>query len=178
MQANWRAILVSGAVALATISQALADEGCLDFKWDVAKERALFAGTHTSLKAGSDLKSAPAVLPERAYALKLTQQPQVTFVATPGRSPGGNATFAGLVTLKVPQTGEYRISIDMPFWIDVVSGATLLSPRDFQGQHACGAPHKIVEFDLTAASELVLQFSNGASDTVIVTVTSAPHRQL
>ena len=178
MQANWPGIVLMGVVALSAVSAARADEGCLDFKWDVAKERALFAGTHTSLAAGTDLKSAPAVLPERAYALKLAPQPQVTFAAVPGRNPGGNPTFAGLVTLKVPQTGDYRISIDLPFWIDVVSGGKLLSPRDFQGQHSCSAPHKIVEFELTAASELVLQFSNGAADNVIVAVTAAPQRKL
>ena len=58
-------------------------------------------------------------------------------------------SYAGLVTFKIPASGSYRVAIDMPFWIDVVSDGALVAANDFQGQHGCSSPHKIVEFDLT-----------------------------
>ena len=63
----------------------LADEACVDFKWDVSKERALFAETPVALTAGRDPMSAPVVVPNRLYRLKLTIQDKVTFSAVPAR---------------------------------------------------------------------------------------------
>jgi hypothetical protein len=157
---------------------ARADEACLDFKWDVSKERALFAETPSSLAAGKDPKSAPVVVPNRLYALRLMPQDQVAFAVSPSRKMATPPPYAGLVTLKVAAPGSYRIAVDLPFWIDVVSNGTLLQPTDFQGQHSCSAPHKIVEFELVGAQPFVLQFSNAAKDTVLIAVTRTPPRTL
>ena len=179
MHPHWRGALVLAALFASTgAAPARGEEGCLDFKWEVSKERALFASTPTSLAAGTEVKSAPALAVDRAYSLKLAPQRQVAFAAGPGKSPGDRPAYAGLATLKVPSTATYRISIDMPFWIDVVARGTLLSPTDFQGQHTCAAPHKIVEFTLQAGSPLVLQLSGGNQDGVVLTVTAAPPRKL
>jgi hypothetical protein len=157
---------------------ALADEGCLDFKWDVSKERALFAETPSGLTAGKDSKSAPVVVPNRLYALRLLPQDQVAFAAAPGRKMATPPAYAGLATLKIAAPGSYRIAVDLPFWIDVVSNGALLQPTDFQGQHSCSAPHKIVEFELAGAQPFVLQFSNAVKDSVLITVTRTPQRTL
>jgi hypothetical protein len=156
---------------------ALADDGCLDFKWDVSKERALFAGPPDQLTAGKDPKSAAAIVPNHLYRLKLLSQDQVTFAASPGKKPAAAPAFAGLATLTVPASGSYRIAVDLPIWIDVAWKGTLVAAKDFEGQHACSAPHKIVEFDLAAAEPLVLQFSNAASGNILVTVTASPPRK-
>ena len=155
---------------------ALADEGCIDFKWDVSKERALYTGTPVSLAAGKDAKSAPAVLPNRLYKLQLVSQDQVSFAASPGKQAAAS-TFAGLATLKIPAAGDYRVAVDLPIWIDVASRGTLVPAKDFEGQHSCSAPHKIVEFELTAAQPLVLQFSNARVDSMLLTVTASPPRK-
>ena len=155
---------------------ALADDACLDFKWDVSKERALFAGTPEALTAGKDPKSAAAVVPNRLYRLQLLSQDQVTFAASPGKKAATPA-FAGLATLKVPASGSYRIAFDLPIWVDVAWKGTLVPAKDFEGQHACSAPHKIVEFDLAAAQPLVLQLSNAASENILMTVTASPPRK-
>jgi hypothetical protein len=157
---------------------ALADEACLDFKWDVSKERALFAETPSSLTAGKDPKSAPVVVPNRLYALRLMPQDQVAFAVAPGRKMATPPAYAGLATLKIAAPGSYRIAVDLPFWIDVVSNGALLQPTDFQGQHSCSAPHKIVEFELAGAQLFVLQFSNAVKDSVLITVTLTPPRTL
>jgi hypothetical protein len=157
---------------------ASADDSCVDFKWDVSKERALFAQTPVGLTAGKDPRSAPAAVAGRLYSLHLTGQDQVAFAVAPGKKAPTAPAYAGLATVKVPAAGSYRISIDLPLWIDVVSKGALLQPTDFQGQHGCNAPHKIVEFALSGAEPLVLQLSNGAADTVRLTITPAPQRKL
>jgi hypothetical protein len=171
--------LGSGLLVLALACAAtpsLADD-CLDFKWDVSKERALFAANAQILKAGKDVGSAPTVVPDRLFKLTLTPQEQVSFSAAPARKAAASGAYAGLVALKLPATGSYRIALDLPFWIDVVSNGALVPAKDFEGQHACAAPHKIVEFELSGSQSYIVQLSGAAGDTVQVTVTAAPARK-
>ena len=156
---------------------ALADEPCVDFKWDVSKERALFAGTPQTLPAGKDVKSAPSVVPNRFYRLQLLNQSQVSFAVTPGKKAVSAPAFAGLASLKISAAGNYRVAVDLPIWIDVAWNGTLVPAQDFEGQHSCSAPHKIVEFDLSAVQPLVLQFSSAARESVLLTVTPSPPRK-
>ena len=155
----------------------LADEACLDFQWDVSKERALFAGTPTSMPAGKDAVSAPAVVPNRLYKLRLAAQKRVAFPVPPGKKTPAPAAFAGLAALKIRAPGSYRISVDLPIWIDVTANGALVPAENFEGQHACGAPHKIVEFDLAAVQPYVLQFSGAKIDSLLITVTPSPPRK-
>jgi hypothetical protein len=155
-----------------------ADEACADFKWDVTQERGLFAGTATPLPAGADSKSAPVMQLDHLYALKLMPQDQVTFAATPGKKTPSAGSNAGVFTFKLPMSGSYRVAIDMPFWIDVVSNGALVAAKDFQGQHGCSAPHKIVEFELVGTRPFFLQLSNAAADSVRLTITATPARKL
>ena len=76
-------VLLAAAAAIA--APALADESCVDFKWDVSQERALFAGSATSVQAAADPKSAPVLLLNRLYELRLAKQEQVSFAVTPGK---------------------------------------------------------------------------------------------
>lgn len=166
------------ALLLGTLSATARAEDCVDFKWDVTQERALFATPATPLSAGMEAKSAPTVLLNHLYALKLMPQDQVTFAASPGKKSPRAGANAGIVTFKLPASGSYRIAIDMPFWIDVVSSGALVAAKDFQGQHGCSAPHKIVEFELVGTRPLFLQLSDAAPDSVRLTITVAPARKL
>ena len=165
------------ALLLGTLSATAWAEDCVDFKWDVTQERALFATPATPLSAGMEAKSAPTVLLNHLYALKLMPQDQVTFAASPGKKTPRAGANAGIVTFKLPASGSYRIAIDMPFWIDVVSNGALVAAKDFQGQHGCSAPHKIVEFDLAGTRPLFLQLSDAAPDSVRLTITATPARK-
>jgi hypothetical protein len=156
---------------------AVADNDCVDFKWDVSKERALFARAPVELTAGKDAKSAPGIVPNRLYKLRLAVQDHVVFSVPPGRKMTGTPAFAGLAALRIEAPGSYRVAIDLPLWIDVVSNGNLVQPTDYQGQHACSAPHKIVVFDL-GSQPVILQFSNAFQDDVLLTVTAAPARKL
>jgi hypothetical protein len=150
-----------------------ADDPCAGFGWNVARERALFAAAPQGMKAGAQLATAPAAKLDQLYDLALTSQDQVHFPAPPGKKPKSGA-FAGLVRLRVPTAGVYRVSVDQPFWIDVVSGHELIRSDDFQGAPGCNGPHKIVQFTLPAGQELVLQVSGTASPHTRITVTPAP----
>jgi hypothetical protein len=167
------ALLVAGGAL-----PALADNDCMDFKWDVSKERTLFAQAPVELTAGKDPKSAPGIAPNRLYKLRLAVQDRVVFSTTPGKNTTATPAFAGLATLRIETPGSYRIALDVPLWIDVVSNGNLLHPTDYQGQHACSAPHKIVVFDLAGTQPVILQFSNAFQDDVLLTVTAAPARKL
>jgi hypothetical protein len=167
-------VLVLGGAAL----PAFADDACVDFKWDVRKERALFAETPTALAAGHDDASAPVVVPNRLYSLRLVAQDHVAFLVPPAAKMPIPGAYAGLATLSVAVPGSYRIAVDLPFWIDVVSHGALVKASDYQGQHSCNAPHKIVQFDLAGAQPFVLQFSSAATDSVLLTITAAPARKL
>jgi hypothetical protein len=156
---------------------AFADDGCLDFKWDVSKERALFATAPSALQAGKDSMSAPTVVPNRLYSLQLSAQDQVTYKVSPPAKKSAATGYGGLATLSISAPGVYRIAMDLPSWIDVVADGALLKPTDFQGQRDCSAPHKIVEFELAGTRPFVLQLSNAAKDKILLTVTSEPPRK-
>ena len=173
-----RVALVLGLVFCGAALRSPADDGCIDFKWDVSKERALFAAAPTAVASGRDAKSAPLIVPNRLYKLTLAAQDHVAFSTPPAKQAASASALAGLATLKIAAPGSYRIAVDMPVWIDVVAGGMLIAAKDFEGQHNCAAPHKIVEFDLAGAKPFVLQFSNGASESILLTVTASPPRKL
>ena len=163
-------IAASGGSATA----AFAADACGGFKWDVGKEHALFGGQSVSLPAGKDIASAPTIRADRLYQLQLLPQAEVAFVLEPGKRMLTDGAYAGLAALKLDSPGNYRVSVDVPFWIDVIANGKLAATRDFQGQQGCDAPHKIVEFDLTGAKQFMLQVSGAAKTTVRLTVTQAP----
>ena len=170
-------LVLSWLIVLAAIhgTRAFADDPCLGFKWDVAKEHALFGGPAAALSAGKDPASAPTIAAGRLYALQLAPQAAVSFAAAPGKSPPDGA-YAGLAVLQLGTAGDYRVSVDAPLWIDVVADGKLAAVEDYQGLHSCNAPHKIVAFDLAAGRRFILQVSGAAKAEVRLTVTKAPPR--
>jgi hypothetical protein len=165
------------AVLAGTALAARADD-CVDFKWDTVKEHALFAGRADSLTLGTDVKSAPAIELQHLYELKLAPQTLVNFAVAPGKGNSTVGANAGLATFKIPAAGSYRVSVDAPFWIDVVSNGARVVAKDYQGQHGCSPPHKIVEYDLVGTRPFVLQLSNATAGSVRLTVTPTPVRKL
>jgi hypothetical protein len=163
-------LLLAGAAGTAIA----ADDPCAGFKWDIARERALFAGAGAQLSAGKDPASAPAIVAGRLYALKLLPQTAVVFAVQPGQKKPLDGQYAGLAALTLADAGDYRVSVDAPAWLDVAMNGTLAAVEDFQGQHGCEAPRKVVQFDLAHTQKLVLQVSGNAKDTIRLTVTKAP----
>jgi hypothetical protein len=139
----------------------------------VSRERALFATAGATLPAGKDLASAPGVVPNHLYRIMLLPASEVVFPATPGRTSPGDGTYAGVFTLTVPVAGKYRVAIDSGFWIDIAANGTLVPASDYEGQHECRAPRKIVEFVLDGKAPCVLQLSGASQAAVRLTFTPA-----
>jgi hypothetical protein len=158
-------------LTLCTTHPASAADPCDGFTWDVARERTLFAGSPQAATAADGIERAPAMTMERLYELTLVAQGKVHFAAAPGKSELHQDAYGGLVRFRVPKDGLYRVSLDQPIWVDAVAGGTIVPSKDFRGQRGCSAPHKVVEFALSANQDLLLQFSNAASAHVRMTIT-------
>jgi hypothetical protein len=170
-----RALLLGALLISIAAVPAHGDDPCSGFKWDLSKERALFAAAvqPQGQAAGKDGTRTPVVVPDRLYVLRLAPQDQVSFSVPPGKASRGEGSFAGLAELKIAAPGTYRIAVDLPLWIDVTANGKLVPAKDYQAQHGCDAPRKVVEFDLEGREQLLLQFSGADRQTVRVTVTRA-----
>jgi hypothetical protein len=151
-----------------------ATDPCAQFSWNVQRERALFASSPQTLSAATSESQAPALTQDLLYELTLHPQADVQFATPPGKQRPASAPQAGLASLTLARAGRYRIALDQPLWVDVVSAGTPIRSSDFQGQPGCSAPHKIVEFELPAHQRLLLQLSGGTSAHLRMTVTRAP----
>jgi hypothetical protein len=167
------AIAVLAVVAGVSRAAAADSDPCAGYKWDVSRERALFAGPARPLRAGKDAAAAPVLESDHLYALQLVAASQVTFAVAPGKASPAEETYAGVLALRIPAPGKYRIAIDEALWVDVESNGRLLSPADYEGVHGCSAPRKIVVFTLDGKDGWILQVSGADRSAVRVSVTPA-----
>jgi hypothetical protein len=168
-------LLVAALLAAGSAAAAADTDPCTQFRGDVTHTLEVMAQTPQALTAASAPGSeVPLLETDAVYALRLLPQDQVTFAVTPGKPTLADGSQAGLVRFRVDEAGRYRIAITSVHWIDVVDGTQVVQSGDFQGQRGCARLHKIVEFDLPAGRDLVLQFSGAAQAEVNVSVTPAP----
>lgn len=161
------------ATALLTCLQVPAwAQGCKDFKWDVSREQALFAGKALEIKAGSEVAKAPQLQVEQLYDVGLVAQEQVKFAAVPGKKMISDGASAGLMRVQVAKAGTYRVSVSHAFWIDVVDGGKVLGSLDFSGSHDCDQLRKVVAYDLPEGVELIIQLSGNVESQVLLSVTA------
>ena len=163
-------LVLAGAMA----APGMAAEPCTGFKWDVTKEVALFAGPSTAITAAKSVDAAPTVVVDRLYEAQLAPQADVAFAAPPGKKMLTDGAYAGVALLKLDAPGNYRVAVDTNAWLDLVADGKLAATRDFQGQQSCDGPHKMVEFDLSGATQYVLQLSGAAKTAIRFTVTKVP----
>ncbi len=161
------------AASSSCVTSVFAADPCDGFKWDIAREHALFGSRSIVLTAGKDPQSAPLIGADRLYQLQLAPQGEVIFALAPGKKMPADGAYAGLAALQLDVVGNYRVSVDVPAWIDVVGNGKLAATVDFQGRPGCDAPHKIVEFDLSDAKRFILQVSGATRAAVRLTVTVA-----
>jgi hypothetical protein len=151
----------------------VAADPCARFKWDVTRERALFAAPASAITAAKDGRSPPRLATDHAYRVELAPASQVVFPVSPGKPSPAEGTYSGILSLDVPASGNYRVAVDLPMWIDVVAGSRLVAASDYEGQHACDAPRKIVQFALEANHPLTLQLSGAGEGTVRLVIVRA-----
>jgi hypothetical protein len=164
---------LSGAVATACLLGTLVShaEDCA-FKWDIHQEHALFVGTAKPATASTSAAAPTSVTLGALYQIKLWPAESVSYDLPPGKKMLTEGTFAGLVAFHVPATGAYRVALDAPFWIDVVANHQLVGTKDFGGPQNCpGGPRKLVEFNLKADTNYLLQISGASAEQVKVAIT-------
>jgi hypothetical protein len=165
------ASLTAGTMRPSSAQAPASSDACSGYKWEVSAERALFGASAKPITAGKDRASAAEAVANQLFAVTLHPLNEVSFPATPGRAPP-SGSFAGVVALSVPAPGKYRISADVPLWIDVASGAILAPVLDYEGLHDCNAPRKVVVFDLQAGTDWTLQVSAADRATIRLAVTA------
>lgn len=157
-----------------TAAHARADPACDGFKWDASHEHALFLGTATKTTAGRDAASAPQLEADRLYAVALAPQEAVRRLSPPSKKMRDDGASAGLVRFQVARAGQYRVSLDGAFWIDLVVDGRTIPSIDFNGAHGCTTPRKIVVYDLPASRGITLQIGGHAAVEVRVALTPVP----
>jgi len=146
-------------------------QGCSAFKWNVAHEVALFSSEPRNLIAGANPDAAPSISADQLYTLDLKPQEGVHYAAPASKKMLPDGAFGGVLHLKVAKAGQYRVSIDSGFWLDVIHQGKALPAVDFNGSPTCAGPRKIVVYDLPADSDLVLQIGNASTAKAKLTVT-------
>ena len=153
-------------------SPAADEDPCVNFAGEASHELAVMKQTSQEITAAANPDAGvPRISTETLYRLTLAAQSRVKFVANPGRTAVEEGSYAGLVKFRVSKAGRYRVSITSTHWIDIIDGAQLLEARAFQGLHGCKRPRKIVEYDLPADHDLILQLSGSPESRVDVAIT-------
>jgi hypothetical protein len=163
-------LVALAAFSTAAIAQQPPDP-CAAFSWNVAHERELFAAHAAAGSSGANRAAAPLLDADRLYELQLNPLAQVQFVVPPAKSKGGNGPYAGLARIRVTKAGLWRIALDQPAWIDVIADGQSIISSDYQGRPGCHAPHKIVQFQLPANQELLIQLSGTPETQVRLAIT-------
>src|SRR5579871_4590868 len=161
--------------ALATPAFADESDGCSHFAWDVSHEVKVMNGTLAPVTAATASGAkVPVVKLDKVYEVKLAPQSSVNYSVKPAKPTLNDSAQGGLVSFHVSKAGLYRVSITSGHWIDIVDGDQLIKSKDFSGSRDCPRPHKVVEFELPANKDLVLQFSGSADASVIAAITPVP----
>jgi len=158
--------------ALTDSALAAGADGCKKFAWDVSHEVAVMKQTPAHVTAGTKLgQQVPLVKLDKPYELALSPQSGVTYSAQPMKPTLNDSAQGGLVRFHTGKAGLYRVAITTGHWLDVVDGDTPIKSKDFSGSRECPRPHKIVEFELPANKDLVLQFSGSTDRSVVASIT-------
>jgi len=148
-------------------------EGCGAFSWNLTREFAALKTQALLLNASADPKVNPVRLKEDQHvAATLLPQGSVAFAAPPGRQKKTENATAGLLFFKTGAAGHYRISLSSHHWIDVLDEGKAIESLSHEGRGGCELLHKVVEFQLPADRDLVIQLSGDTAATVDVLVTA------
>ncbi len=146
--------------------------GCSGFAFDLSREIELLGGKATAVTAGTSVRKAAALQPGKSYRITLADQSKVSFAAKPGKEQTEVSPQAGLLRL-TPSGKTLRVTLADAAWIDVVSGAEVITSTRHTGSRDCPGVRKSVEFAVTAGTPVTLQLSNSAQKSVGVVVSGS-----
>jgi hypothetical protein len=147
---------------------------CQAAGWNMSRELTAFARPPQSVTAQASAANLPLLRADTLYALRLRAQGEVHFAEPPTRPGRAVTPMAGMARFTVPSPGVYRVTLDSPLWIDVVTAQGVLAPTTYTGWHDCSVFRKSVNYTLEAGQTVTLQFSDAATDLVKVTIEPAP----
>ncbi|MDE3225932.1 MAG: hypothetical protein KGN30_11025 [Nitrospirota bacterium] len=81
-----------------------------------------------------------------------------------GRLPG---SYAGLLSVAVPQDGDYRVSVAASLWLKVFEGRTRVSSRAFDVQMGCGRTFKSFTYRLRAGVTYWIELSSDQQELIL-----------
>jgi hypothetical protein len=135
------------AIALSLLSAPAYATDCtmVDQPWAEASE---------AIAATSDSNDMATVLPGVAITLTLHPDGEVAYRSLP-QGEGEAASFGGMAQVTIPTAGQWRVSIDRPAWVDLVSASGPAQTLRFGPGAACSGVRKAVTFDLTAGRHVL-----------------------
>jgi hypothetical protein len=147
-------------------AQAQDKNGCDQFKWSVARERAWFAAERQPIASGAT------VVAGQGYAVTLAPNESVAFRAPPERALKAGGFGATLSLANIDKAGSYEITLSDEGRIDAVQGDALIKSTDYSGQKDCPGIRKSVRFDLKTGP-LTVQISNAPTASIDLAIAPA-----
>ena len=158
-------ILIAGALAAPAQAQ-LGQDACVGVSdSNLPPAFAAWARPATGLDAAVTAAGRlPELEPDRPLALRLRPMAEVTLPNPPGQLRAGEAAHGGLVAVRVPTQGTWRIAAAGPVWIDVVGPSGAVASTAHGRMAPCTSIRKVVEFPLPAGTWLVQLNGNPGPD--------------
>jgi len=104
----------------------------------------------------------------QAAKVRLQQTPAVTYPLRPAK-PGGSVSYGGLLQLTVATHGSYRVALDSPAWIDLVTPANTAVDSFAHGHGpACTGIRKMVDFVLEPGTYTLEVSATGSPDGEVI----------
>ncbi len=109
-------------------------------------------------------------------SLALPLMKKVRFPAPPAAGRRGFVgVHGGMVKLRVPEKGSYRVCLGAKVWVDVVpADGTPLKTKGFEMQTECDQIFKVVRYELEADTDYWLQIAYGPEDSLKVLLSREP----
>ncbi len=143
--------------------------GCEDYAWDLRGELAALETERTRITSLTEQGPFVALSPAlRPLDVRLHPIQLVSLAGLDEKKRRPTASFAGMFMVTVPKNGIYRVSSNVPAWIEMVSGASRLEPEGFEMQTACAKLFKSVAFRLRAGTTYWLEVSANSAEVVIL----------
>ncbi len=106
----------------------------------------------------------PELVPDQPLDLQLRPAAEVTLPNPPGQVRKADNAHAGLVSVRIPAEGRWRIAASAPVWIDVIGPAGPVASTAHGRMAPCTSLRKVVEFPLPAGTWLVQLSGNPGPD--------------
>lgn len=106
----------------------------------------------------------PELVPDQPLALRLKPADAVTFANPPGQLRKADGAHSGLLSVRVPAEGNWRIAASGPVWIDLIGPAGPVAATGHGRMAPCTSIRKVVEFPLPAGTWLVQVNGNPGPD--------------